>query len=136
MAAFKKFEDIESWQLAKELSNTIFKIYSTSDLMNDFKLWDQVNGSSGSIMDNIAEGFDRGSNKEFIQFLFIAKGSSGELRSQLYRMKNRGYIDEHLFDSLYADSIQIKTKISGLINYLKNSDIKGYKFADPEEDYG
>jgi hypothetical protein len=51
-------------------------------------------------------------------------------------MKNRGYIDEHLFDSLYADSIQIKTKISGLINYLKNSDIKGYKFADPEEDYG
>lgn len=85
MATFNKFEDIIAWQKARELCKFI-KFYADKDLFaRDFKLVSQIRSSSGSAMDNIAEGFERGGNKEFIQFLFIAKGSVGETRSQLYR---------------------------------------------------
>jgi len=99
-------------------------------------LWDQINGSSGSIMDNIAEGFDRGSNKEFIQFLFYAKGSSGELRSQLYRLLDRSYIDKMEFDEMNHKLLDIRKKLSGLIGYLRRSEKGGYKFSEPSDNYG
>jgi len=87
-------------------------------------------------MDNIAEGFERGGSKEFIQFLYFAKGSSGELKSQLYRMKDRNYIDQSTFDSFYRDLIEIRNKIVGLAKYLKNSNRKGYRFDEPDSEYG
>jgi four helix bundle protein len=84
--------------------------------------------ASGSIADNIAEGFERGGNKEFIQFLFISKGSCGELRSQFHRCKLRNLIDEKVFEK-FCDQIRtVSVKISNLINYLKNSKLKGNKY--------
>lgn len=85
MAAIERFEDIISWKEAGELNKTIGNLIHTGRLKNNFRLINQMEGSAGSIMDHIAEGFERGGNREFIQFLYIAKGSCGELQSQLYR---------------------------------------------------
>ena len=85
MATIKRFEDLEIWQNARKLSKEIIQISVTTDLKNDYRLKDQIKSSAGSIMDNIAEGFERDGNLEFRQFLSISKGSSGETRSQLYR---------------------------------------------------
>lgn len=137
MATFKTFEDIDAWKEARELANTIFKLTLEEPFSRDFKLRDQINGSSGSIMDNIAEGFEREGNREFIQFLSIAKASAGETRSQLYRVLDRNYITEDQFISLKENVIQISKRISGLISYLKKSDLKGTKFVrEPDESYG
>jgi len=137
MAAFKTFEDIDAWKEARELANKIFKLTLEEPFSRDFKLRDQINGSSGSIMDNIAEGFEREGNREFIQFLSIAKASAGETRSQLYRALDRNYITEDQFNSLKERVIQISKQISGLIGYLKNSELKGSKFLrEPNESYG
>jgi len=92
MATFQRFEDMEVWQKARELCQNIFMITERENFNRDFKLKNQINSSSGSIMDNVAEGFDRGSTAEFIYFLGIAKGSAAEVRSQLYRALDRNYI--------------------------------------------
>jgi len=97
-------------------------------LSTDYRLKDQINGSSGSIMDNIAEGFDRGGNKEFINFLSYSKGSAGESLSQLYRIYDRKYISEDEFNELSNKAKELINKIGGLISYLKKSGIKGIKF--------
>jgi len=86
-------------------------------------------------MDNIAEGFERGGSKEFIQFLFISKGSAGEVRSQLYRALDRRHINQQTFDELRNEVIVIGKLISGLISYLKTSSLKGSKFNEPIEGY-
>ena len=97
MATFKRFEDIIAWQKARELCKLI-KVYTDHAVSSkDFKLLSQINGSAGSAMDNIAEGFERGGNKEFIQFLFISEGPAGEVRSQLYRALDNKYISEKEF---------------------------------------
>ncbi len=129
MATFKSFEDIEAWQRARILANKIFDICQEGKFSKDFKLRDQINGSSGSIMDNIAEGFERNGSREFVQFLAIAKGSAGEVRSQLYRTLDRSYISEKTFSELKNDAIVISKLISGLINYLNQSSLKGAKFV-------
>ncbi len=128
MATIKKFEDLEVWQKARSLCQEIFGITNQGTFVKDISLRRQINRSSGSIMDNIAEGFERGGNKEFIQFLFIAKASAAETRSQLYRALDRKHISQHKFNELYELSNQIGKMIMSFINYLKKTDIKGRKF--------
>ena len=128
----ERFEDLEIWQEARELCKRVFEITSVSPFFNDFKFRDQIRAASGSIMDNIAEGFERGGNKEFIQFLSIAKGSCGEVRSQSYRSFDFKYIEQEILDELISRTMQLSKKISSLIGYLKNSDFKGSKFHTTE----
>jgi four helix bundle protein len=130
MATIKKFEDIEAWQRARVLCQKINQVAIETPLSKDYKLKDQINGSSGSVMDNIAEGFGRGGNTEFIQFLEIANGSVNEVQSQLYRILDRNYIHQSLFDELYSITEEIKGKLLRLINYLKTSGIRGPKYKD------
>jgi four helix bundle protein len=132
MSTIKTFEDIEAWQLARELSREIYEITLTGTFYKDYGLKDQINKSFGSIMDNIAEGFDRDGNKEFINFLSIAKASSSEVRSQLYRAFDRNHISADQLNHLKDKSVIISKKISGLMNYLGDSDMKGSKFHEPD----
>lgn len=128
MATIKEFEDLEIWKLSRILCNDIFKLASNSELSSDYKLFNQLNGSSGSIMDNIAEGYERNGNKEFIQYLSIAKASCGETRSQLYRALDRNYCSEAEFEHIKNQTLVISKKIAAFITYLKRSDFKGSKF--------
>ena len=128
MGKIERFEDLEIWQKARIICNDIFKIRESSQLKADYKLYNQINGSSGSIMDNIAEGFERNGNKEFNQFLSIAKASCGETRSQLYRLLDRNYITQEEFE-LQRENLTILSKqIGGFMIYLQKSDLKGSKF--------
>src|SRR3954471_20147899 len=100
MATIKRFEDIEAWKLARELAKEVFKLTLIGRYSKDFKLKDQINSAAGSAMDNIAEGFGRGSRNEFVNFLSIAGGSLTEVKSQLYRALDREYISQQDFDRL------------------------------------
>ena len=133
MPTIQKFEDLEIWKLARILSKDIFDLTKTAKLSKDYSLKDQMNRSSGSIMDNIAEGFGRASRLEFIQFLSISCGSADELKSQLYRCLDREYFLQKDFDKLYEQSFVINKKIHGFIKYLNTSIIKGTKFKDRNE---
>ncbi len=128
MASIQQFEEILSWKAARKLNLEIGQLIREGKFETNFKLINQIEGSSGSIMDNIAEGFERNGNREFLQFLYIAKGSCGELRSQLYRALDRNYITQEQFNSLASQAFQINSLIQNLINYLKNSSLKGPKF--------
>ena len=131
MATIRRFEEMEIWQLAKKLAQDIFDTYINSEaFMQDYKLKDQINGSSGSVMDNIAEGFERNSRNEFINFLSYAKGSTGEVKSQLYRALGRKYISQETFDKLYLQADELARKIASFIKYLNNSNYKGNKFKE------
>ena len=128
MALIKQFEDLEIWQLARELCRDISKIITNTKLSNDFKLRDQISGSSGSVMDNIAEGFERDGKNEFRQFLSIAKGSCGETRSQLYRVYDNEYINKEKFEKIKDKTIVLSKKLSSFINYLNKSEYSGTKY--------
>ena len=128
MATVKKFEDLEIWQLSRILCRDIFEIIQNTDLKNNYRLANQIDGSSGSIMDNIAEGFERNGNKEYLQFLSIAKASCGETRSQLYRVLDRNFIAESKFDDLKLKCEILSKKIGAFMNYLANTEMKGSKF--------
>jgi four helix bundle protein len=123
----KTFEQIEVWNKARIFAQAIYELLQTSAISKDFELKNQLNRSSGSIMDNIAEGFERNNNKEFIYFLFVAKGSAGESRSQLHRAFDRNYIDQSTYETLQAQCHEIAQQLYKFIDYLKNSNIKGYK---------
>lgn len=124
----EKFEDLEIWQLARVLSRNICKITSKYPFLHDYKLRDQIRSSSGSVMDNIAEGFEREGNKEFVQFLSISKGSCGECRSQAYRAFDYQYLDQKELDELIISTMSLSKQISGFMTYLKKSDFRGSKF--------
>ena len=128
MATINQFEDFEVWQLARQLCLEVIKLSINSDLNHDFSLKDQIKRSSGSIMDNIAEGYGRDGNKEFVQFLSYAKGSASEVQSQLYRVLDSKYIEEIEFKFLYDLANNIKGKITNLIKHLSNSSYKGSKY--------
>ena len=128
MPTFKSFEEIASWQKARELTREIYSISNQGVFAKDFSLRDQIRRASISIMSNIAEGSERDGNREFLQFLSIAKGSSAEVRTQLYVALDQNYIDKNTFETLSAISIEIGNLIGGLMNYLRKTDIKGKKF--------
>lgn len=130
MATITRFEDLEIWQLARDYCRKMYPLTCTPLFAKDFKLKDQLNGSSGSVMDNIAEGFERGGKVEFMQFLSIVKGSCGESRSQLYRAYDREYIDKETLDELVNISNLIADKTGRFIQYLNNTEHKGIKFKD------
>ncbi len=130
MATIKSFEDIEVWKKARQLSNDIYKLTLEGSFAKDFSLRDQINRSSGSVMDNIAEGFERGSKNEFVQFLSYSKGSAAETRSQLYRAFDRNHITEVVFHKLIEDTQEIGKMASGFMSYLNTSEIKGSKFKN------
>lgn len=133
MGKINSFEELEVWQKARVFAIQIYQMSSHASFAKDYSLKDQINRSSGSVMDNIAEGFERGGKKEFIQFLFIAKGSCGEARSQLYRALDKKYITQEEFEELRDTTLNISRQLSGFINYLKNSEIKGQKYVNELE---
>lgn len=128
MATITRFEDLEIWQEARRLAQVIYQLAIETELKVDFRFKAQITASSGSVMDNIAEGFERDGNLEFRQFLSIAKGSAGEVRSQLYRAFDYGYIDQNKFEELKTDYEKLSGKINNFILYLNKKDFKGNKF--------
>jgi len=126
-----RFEELEIWTDARELYKEVFLLTSKEPFCNDFRFRDQIRAASGSVSDNIAEGFERGGNKEFIQFLSIAKGSCGEVRSQVYRSFDSKYIDSQEYHKLIERTEYLSRKISSLINYIKSSSLKGSKYSPP-----
>jgi four helix bundle protein len=116
--AIETFEDMEVWQSARTFAKAIYAITGKSAFAKDFALRDQIRRAAISIMSNIAEGFERSSNKEFIQFLYISKGSSAEIRSQLYLTYDLNYVDESVFQDLNNKLISISRQLSAFIKYL------------------
>ena len=128
MATITRFENLEIWKEARRLAKEIHILSVTTELKDDFRLKSQIKDSSGSVMDNIAEGFERDGNMEFRQFLSISKGSAGETRSQLYRLYDCNYIALETLEVLKTDYERLSGKISNFIAYLNKKDFKGNKF--------
>ena len=124
MAKVKKFEEIQSWQKARTLTKEIYGITLTGPFAKDFGLKDQIRRAAVSILSNIAEGFERGGDKEFLQYLSIAKGSAGELRAQLYVAFDQGYITNSTFVALTHEATETSQLIAGFVKYLKQSTLK------------
>jgi four helix bundle protein len=135
MATVKTFEDLKMWQAARTFSRTVYELTNKGSFAQDWALRNQINESTGSIMDNIAEGFERGGNKEFLSFLSYAKGSAGESRSQLYRAFDRRHITEMELGELKSNATHISSMISRFMQHLQNTTMKGFKFHEPEELY-
>ena|SRR5687767_7312540 len=130
MANIAQFEEIEAWRKARQLTKEIYAATAQGQFAHDFALRDQIRRASVSIMSNIAEGFERDGNKEFRQFLSIAKGSAGEVRSQLYIALDIGYLDENKFEQLFHQTGELSRLVAGFIRYLETSELKGQKFRE------
>lgn len=128
MATIERFEDITAWQKARALNVAIYACSREGTFARDFGLRDQLRGAAVSIMSNIAEGFERDGNREFVQFLATAKGSCGEVRSQLYTALDQGYVDRAQFDHLSALAQETSRLVAGLMRYLRQSTRKGRKY--------
>jgi four helix bundle protein len=125
------FEDLEIWKLARELTDEIYDATRHPAFSKDYGLVDQIRRASVSVMSNIAEGFEREGNQEFIQFLSIAKGSCGEIRCQLYVGLDQDYINRERFEALAKKARKLSVMISNFICYLKGSRYRGSKFKKP-----
>ena len=128
MAKITKFEDIESWKRARRFTNEIYKITGAGKFARDFGLRDQIRRAAVSVLSNIAEGFERGGDNEFLQFLSIAKASCGEARAQLYVALDQGYISAKDFDALSNSANEVSQLIAGLMKYLRQSSLRGSKY--------
>lgn len=128
MARIRRFEDLEAWKMARDVTREVYRFAKTGDFAKDFGLRDQICRSSVSIMSNIAEGFERDGDKEFVNFLSIAKASAGETRSLLYVALDQQYITHDQFDLVHGKVIENSRLISGLSSYLRQSELKGLKF--------
>ena len=128
MPRIQRFEDLESWKIARGVVSEIYKLARKGSFAQDYALRNQICRSSVSIMANIAEGFERDGDKEFLNFLSIAKGSAGETRSLLYVALDQGYIEASDFERISAGLRECSRVISGLSGYLRRSELKGLKF--------
>lgn len=129
MATFTRFEDIEGWRKARELTRDVYRVTAGGDFGRDFGLRDQIRRASVSIMANVAEGFGRGGNKEFIAFLSTARGSCAEVKSHLYVALDAGLLNQGTFDALFVRASETEGLVSGLMKYLAASEARGRKFA-------
>jgi len=128
----KRFEDLGIWNESRELCREIHLLISTEAFSKDYSLTNQINRSGGSVMDNIAEGFGRSGNREFIQFLSISKASCYEVKSQLYRALDRNYLDAIVAEKLLMKIESISNQIGGFMKYLNQSEFKGSKFMESD----
>ena len=129
MATINQFEQIDAWQKARNLTRDIYQLANRTPFSNDYALRNQICRASVSIMANIAEGFERGGDKEFHQFLALAKASAAEVRSHLYVALDAQYINESEFDALSELTREVGRMIGGMMRYLRQSDYKGNKFT-------
>ncbi|GAA4316246.1 four helix bundle protein [Pontixanthobacter gangjinensis] len=132
MGKIEKFEDLEVWQLARKICISVDKLLNQTPLGKNYALANQMERSSGSIMDNIAEGFGRGGNPEFHNFLSYSKGSVAELKSQFYRSMDKNLLNKEDFERLEADCNLLENKLGAFMYYLRRSDLKGIKFKKPD----
>jgi len=130
MARIERFEDLTSWQKARELNRLVYDATKKGAFAKDYGLHEQIRRASVSVMSNLAEGFERGGNREFIQFLSNAKGSCGEVRCQLYAALDEKYVTEPEFKELYERSQEISRLISGFMAYLRRSELRGNKYKE------
>jgi four helix bundle protein len=128
MATIKRFEDLDIWQIARELNIKILPLLDKLNESRNYELKSKLDRSAGSVMDNISEGFVRDGNREFIQFLAISKGSLGEVRSQLYRALDKSFLEKEKHDLLQEDCLLLASKIAKFISYLNNTEHRGNKF--------
>lgn len=128
MSTVRDFENLANFQKARELSKKIYPITNRDGFKSDFRFVQQIRAAAGSIMDNIAEGFERTGNKEFLNFLYIAKGSCGEVRSQLIRANDVGYLTSEEYEELYTECRKLSASIINFIKEIKASDITGAKY--------
>jgi len=128
MSTIQRFEDLEIWQLSRDICKYIFMLTQKEQFRKDYSLVGQIRRSSGSAMDNIAEGYERDGNKEFNNFLTISKGSIGETRSQLYRAMDFQYIEGEEFEFAYEKCMKLSRQLQRFSQYLRNSPIRGRKF--------
>ena len=120
MMKIKRFEDVEAWQVARELCRAVYEVISKGEFARNFALRDQIDRSSGSVMDNISEGFDSGTDPEFVRFLQYAQRSSSEVKSQLYRAIDRQFITQDEFNDIHELADKAYRKTGALIKYLKS----------------
>lgn len=124
----KNFEELEVWQTSRQLVNSVYCMTSDGMFKKDFGLRDQIRRAAVSVLSNIAEGFERGGNTEFTQFLYIAKGSAAEVRAQLHVALDQGYSSQTDFVKTISLCKDVSNQLSGFISYLKKSNLKGQKF--------
>ena len=131
MSKAEKFEDLAIFQSARNLCKEVYTITKDGEFSRDSRFVQQIHAAAGSIMDNIAEGLERQGNKEFVNFLYIAKGSCGEVRSQIIRASDVGFIDKDTATRLYNDCMGLSKAISAFIKSIKTSDYRGSKHLEP-----
>ena len=127
----ENFEDLAIYQKSCELAKQVYDITRKGEFKADYRFVQQIRAAAGSVSDNIAEGFERQGNKEFINFLYIAKGSCGEVRSQVTRAHNVGFIDDNTFSQMFVDCKKLSAGILNMINSLKRSTVTGTRYAQP-----
>ena len=131
MAVVERFEELRIWQMARELCQEVYLHTETQPWKTDTRFVQQIRAAAGSVMDNIAEGFERDGNKEFIQFLYVAKGSCGEVRSQIIRASDTNFLNHTDAKRLYNVCLELSSAIAAFIKSLKKSSITGSKYLKP-----